>query len=171
MEHVLRLFVGPVPALAALAGGAPDARIYELTAASDLLVLLLDDGLHEALHAAYGTGEWLESGPRLTTRDLAAGAAASRGAGLAYVEIEAGDGEGRQSAVVWIDGALAMHPVTMSVRERRARAPAFWPVNAALRALGVKALGGVDELSTFGLAGLRDASDLEAAGRSVGWRS
>lgn len=171
MSDALRVFIGPIQALAALAGAQPGARLFELASDSELLVLPLDDDLHDALHASHGTGEWLDSGPRLTTRDLAAGAAASRGAKLAYLEADYSGEQGRQSAVVWVDGQISIRPVAMTAREARSRAPSFWPVNAALRALGYKARPGLDEFTSFGLARLGSSSDVASHGRAVAWRA
>ena len=50
-----------------------------------------------SLHAAYGTGDWLEEGALLTATDLAFAASASRAAPLAYLQTDIFGSEGEQS--------------------------------------------------------------------------
>jgi hypothetical protein len=167
MGHHVRAFVGPAQSLAALVAGRPGTVARRLHPGSALLVVPLDDDLHDALHRLHGTGEWLPRGPRLTSSDLVAAAAASRGGALAYVETDYFGGTGRQSAAVWHDGDLSLKPVEMSAEEAATRAPRFWPVNAALRSLGVMARADADEFEVFGLAACRDLEALAAAGVPV----
>lgn len=160
MGHSVRLFAGPAGALLPFLGAAPGARAFALTPGADILVLPLTDDMHDALHARYGTGEWLSAGPRLSTGDLAFAAAASRGAVLAYLETDYSGGEGEQCAVLWRDGAEVLRPTRMSLEAARTRPPYLWPINAALRGLGLAAGAGQDEFSALGLAHFRSSQDI-----------
>ena len=154
MGHNVRLFVGPAGALMpflATAGG----RAFALSPGAEMLVLPLTDELHDALHAAYGTGEWLATGPRLSTGDLAFAAAASRGTALVYLETDYFAGEGGQCAVLWRDGTEVLRPTCMGAEAARTRPANLWPINSALRGLGVTATLHDDEFSTLGLAHFR----------------
>ena len=151
MGHSLRLLVGPEAALRPFLALLPEARLVEPVPGAPLLVLAIDDERHDTMHEAYGTGEWLDAGPRLTSTDMAFCAAASRGAALAYIEIEYFAGEASQSAVLWRDGQMVIPPATLDVATATRRPRALWPVNAALRGLGVVAQKDLDEFTTFGL--------------------
>jgi hypothetical protein len=161
MGHSVRLFAGPILALSRIAALLPGARIYVLTPGPQLYVLPLDDDHHDALHAVYGTGDWLESGPCLTTTDLEFGKEVSRGTLLAYLETDYFGGVGSQSAVLWREGALAVGPVTVAAGGSRPRS--LMPINAVLRAAGVIASSGYDEFDTIGL-GLWRSNDAICAG-------
>ena len=137
---------------------ASHARIFALTSQAPLFVMPLTQIVRDQLHAANGTGEWPEIfvGATLTTTDLAWSARASVGSALAWVARTADvtEASNHQSAAVWIDGGVAMKPTQMSENDRRPRK--LWPVNMALRLLGVEteiASGPFqDESVTFGLA-------------------
>jgi hypothetical protein len=143
--------------LRAVQAAAPTARIFALTpslhAGPSLWVSPLDEDVHDALHLRFGTGEWLKSGAQLTTTDLVTLGRLSTGSEMAYVETAYTGADGSQSAVVWRDGQVAMQPVTLDAKA--ARPAQFWPINAALRALGVMARQTEDEFTTFGLMGFR----------------
>lgn len=167
MEHKISVFVGPWRALAVLTAGIADPSIVSLKAATDLFVLTVDDDLLDALHRINGTGEWLDHGARLSSTDLAAAARASKECALAYLETDYAGGSGSQSAAVWHDGDTSLKPTTMSIDELHRRAAQFWPVNAALRAIGVVAAAGEDEFTTFGLAAHSTNTAILADGRPV----
>lgn len=154
MGHHVSLFVGPKAALRPYLEAAPRARMFALTPAAPLFVLPLTDEVHDALHALNGTGEWIEGEAplRLTNTDMAFAAKAARGTALAYVETDTFGGKGAQSAAAWIDGELVARPTTLATPSGRPHA--LWPINAALRTIGVKAVGsGVmqDEFSVLGI--------------------
>jgi hypothetical protein len=156
--HSVRLLVGPMQPLRAVQSVAPMARIFALTPAASppapmLWVLPLDEDVHDALHLRFGTGEWLKSGAQLTTTDLVTLGRLSAGSALAYLETAYSGPDGTQSAVVWRDGQVVMQPVSLDASVGR---PAqFWPINAALRALGVMARPTEDEFTVFGLMAYR----------------
>jgi hypothetical protein len=159
----VRLFVGPLQPLRALQAVAPMARIFALTPAAALWVSPLDEDVHDALHLRFGTGEWLKSGALLTTADLITVARFSAGSAIAYIETNYAGSTGTQSAALWRDGVLAMQPVTLDAKVNRP--PQFWPINAALRSLGVVAQPPADEFTVFGLMGYRShATIAERAG-------
>jgi hypothetical protein len=153
MGHSVRLLVGPMQPLRAVQAVAPMARIFALTPATSLWVSPLDEDVHDVLHLRFGTGEWLKAGAQLTTTDLVTLGRLSAGSAMAYIETAYVGSEGTQSAVVWRDGQVAMQPVTLDAKV--ARPPQFWPINAALRALGMTAKSPDDEFTTFGLMGFR----------------
>jgi hypothetical protein len=151
--HSVRLLVGPMQPLRAVQAVAPLARIFALMPATSLWVLPLDDDVHDALHLRFGTGEWLKTGARLTSTDLMTLGRLAAGSAMAYVETDYFGSVGTQSAVIWRDGQVAMQPVTLDAKVTRP--PQFWPINAALRALGVMAKPPEDEFTTFGLMAYR----------------
>lgn len=166
MAHHLRLFAGPKTALRPFLDAVSGARIFALTPLAQLFVVPLTDPVHDALHAANGTGEWIdfdtrESSPRLTTTDMAFAASAARGSALVWLETYYDGGAGEQAACVWIDGALQMKPVALRLGENRP-----WPlrpINQALRMLGVAPTGlgpANDEFTSFGLAAYRSNDDI-----------
>lgn len=166
MADTLRLLVGPRAALRPFTALASSARAFALTPAQPLLVLPLTDDVHASLHAAYGTGEWLDfatdrSHPLLTTTDMAFAANASKGTALAWLETAGIDGAGEQIAAAWIDGGLQMKPTLL--REGERRQPSLRPINMALRMLGIVASGpprAVDEFEMLGLHLYRSDADI-----------
>ena len=160
------MLVGPKAALRPYGAIVPAARVFALTPGAFLFVLPLSDDIHDALHAANGTGEWLIVGGsdrslRLTTTDMAFAGRASAGSALGWIETDYSGGAGTQAGAVWTGGELTMRPSLLPDRENRP-----WPlrpVNAALRMLGVSATGtGLqsDEFATFGLGHYRSNEDI-----------
>ena len=161
----MRLFVGPMQPLRALQAVVPTARIFALSPTTRLWVSPLEDDVHDALHLRFGTGEWLKSGALLTTADLVTMARFTGGSELAYVETNYVGSTGTQSAALWRDGQLVMPPVSLDAKVSR---PAqFWPINAALRSLGVAALPPADEFTVFGLMAFRSHAMIVAGGTEV----
>jgi hypothetical protein len=164
-SHSVRLFVGPMQSLRALQGEAPSARIFALHPLATLWVMPLDDHVHDSLHRRHGTGEWLGNGPSLTSVDLMIGARASTGSELAYLETNYAGPDGTQSAALWRDGRLILGPITLAAAVPR---PArFWPINAALRGLGVVASPPQDEFIAFGLVPYRSHDAIYAQASEV----
>lgn len=167
MGHRVRLFTGPLTALRPFLAASARARVFSLSPSSPFPVLPLDDDLHDALHAAYGTGDWLEAGAMLTSSDLAFAAQASRGAALAYVETNYFGGQGSQSAALWRDGALMLKPSEMANENSPSRPRSLWPINVALRTLGVVARPGSDEFEALGLAAWRQTDEILARASEI----
>ena len=171
LEHNVRLLVGPESAMRSIRTLVPRVRIFALTSAPAALALVLTDEAHEALHAANGTGEWLdfateESGPRLTTTDMAFAARASMGSALSWIETCYEGGQGEQVAAAWIDGALAMKPNLLRTKENRPRS--LRPINVALRLLGLTpSIAGHDEFEAFGLTHYCSNEAILARARAV----
>jgi hypothetical protein len=74
---------------------------------------------------------------------------------LAYIETEYFGGTGQQSALVWHDGQVILDPlgVDTSGADPAPSIPplADFPINRALRRLGVQRMGAVDEFEALGL--------------------
>ena len=155
MAHALRALIGSYRALSPYQAITQNARFYSTRPGARLFVLPIDDDLHDELHTAYGTGEWLDNGIQLSSGDIAFAARASEGTALAFVETEYFGGTGAQSAALWENGAIRLGPVSMESEEARKRPQSLWPINAVLRALGVEAKGPNDEFEVFGLAEYR----------------
>ena len=160
MGHNVRLFAGPLDAMRRYLDVLPGVSVYALTPGAEHLVLPLTDDIHDRLHSVHGTGEWLAEGPRLSSGDLAFALEASRGTALAYLETGYFGGAGEQSAMLWVGGGEILRPTRMSAEEARTRPAVFWPINVALKGLGVQAAPGLDEFTTFGLGGFRSAGDI-----------
>jgi hypothetical protein len=155
MGHQVRLFVGHPNVLSRYHAVLPNVRLHTLVAGVALAVLSLDDDVHDALHKAYGTGEWLDDGAGLTSTDIAFAARSSKTGALAYIETAYFGGTGRQSAVLWIGGGIAIKPTSLETTAAGNRPRATWPINAALRGLGVQATSGHDEFDSIGLGHYR----------------
>ena len=170
MDHVLRLFVGMPDALQPFLALVPDVRLYALTRHGTLAVLPFDDALQDALHRRFGTGQW-PAGQRLllSTTDQSFAADCSARAPLGYVEMLTDDVADLQSAAVWQHGRLTLGPTTLDLRGTGAGRPkSLWPVNVALRTLGISAATAGDELSVFGLADYFANADIHAHGWPLG---
>lgn len=97
---------------------------------------------------------------------------------VAYVEAEFVGGTGAQSAIVWRDGAPVLGPLHVSHDDHGgsreaviARVPHVndWPINRALRELGVVALPGRDAFDTVRLGRHRHLEEwLEVPRRAAG---
>ena len=83
--------------------------------------------------------------------------AVSADGALAYVEADYVAREGAQAAALWRGGHLAVGPLLLGRREEFAAGTA--PINVALRALGVVALGRSDEFVVAGLGRHRRTAD------------
>lgn len=162
MSHNIRLFVGRARVLDAIAALNPLAQMFALTPAAEILALPLDDDLHDALHRVYGTGEWRREPPLLSTGDMTFAAGVSVAGPLAFIETRYFGGGGYQAAVLWQDGATIFGPHMMKAADQERRAASLWPVNAALRSMGIVAGEGHDEFHAFGLGFYRSNEDVWA---------
>lgn len=168
ITHAVRIFVAPLMVLARFRDLAPMARIYALTSGSDLLVLPFDEAVQDALHRVNGTGDWPpEASCALSTTDMAFAAETSRRGPLAYLETDYHGPSGRQTAALWMTGQSVMPPTTIDVATALSRPPTFWPINAALRSLGVEATATADEFTTFGLRAWTSNADIHAHARRM----
>lgn len=151
MGHVIAAFVAKKPAAAALSRAMGDAPVYRRKHAELLLVPVGDDAF-DALVAARGESEPV--GPefwRLTHAFADLGRECSVHGAIAYVETDYFGGAGAQGAAAWSNGETLLAP---TIAEAGA-------INAALRAIGLKAEQGLDEFDTLGLGTVRrmDAFD------------
>lgn len=170
MGHHVRLFIGPRAALRPFVALVPAARVFALTPSASLFVLPWDDEIVDAFHLAYGTGEWLDidgtRGLHLTTADMTFASRASSRTALAWIETEYHGGTGEQVAAAWIDGGLQMKPNLQREGERRPQS--LWPINMALRMLGVVVKAPArDEFESFDLDGYRSNDDILAKATPV----
>lgn len=162
MTHALKLFVAHARVLQRYQAIVPAARLYTLTAGATLAVLPLDDALHDALHKAYGTGEWIENSVALTLTDLAFATRVSDMGPLALIETGGGTDTFAECAALWIGGKQSFKSMWLDRATAGNRPRATWPINAALRGLGLHAMAGLDEFDTFGL-GLYPTNETVAA--------
>lgn len=150
--HSVRLFVAAFGVLARFSELASEAGIFALTPGASLLVLPFDEDVQDSLHRRYGTGDWPETAAHaLTTSDLAFAAEVSRAGPIAYLETDYRGAMGSQTAALWVAGHFAIPPLTIDTRTALSRPASVWPINAALRGLGVLAAPPHDEFTTFGL--------------------
>lgn len=168
MGHAVNLFIGPMTALRAVAAASPNARVFALAPNAGFLALPLTEAVHDDMHRSFGTGDWLETGPMLTSSDLAHAARASRGTALAYVETDYFGGAGRQNALLWRDGALVLQPAELVADGQVKRPRSLWPINAVLRGLGVTARSGLDEFDSIGLGAWRTNEDILSGAQELG---
>lgn len=157
------MFVGPRSGLQGIIDASSGGSLFLLERAPGLLVLPLTLALHEALHAARGTGAWLSSGPQITCSDMALAEAASRSCRIAYLEADYGSNAGSQSAVAWADGVQVLGPATMSADQAAKVAPGLWPVNAALKIVGVPTGANSDAFLELGLARFHSSEDMASS--------
>jgi hypothetical protein len=78
-------------------------------------------------------------------------AEASHAGPIAYVEADFRGGIGGQGSVVWENGAVTLGPLRCNHSEGRVPVITEWPINRALRHLGVIATPGRDEFDTLRL--------------------
>ncbi len=170
MIHAVSLFAGPVDVLARFREVVPSAPIVWLTPGAAIAALPLTDAVHDALHRANGTGDWAETGPRLSSTDRAFARQLSVFGPIAYLETDQVGRVATQRAVLWIGGEISLGPAAMSAAQGAGRARHLWPINAALRGLGVRAGPDGDEFHVFGLESVRSNADILARGRLVAAR-
>lgn len=70
---------------------------------------------------------------------------------IAYIEADFRGGIGGQASIVWHNGAVSLGPLSCSHSGGRVPVIAEWPINRALRHLGVLATPGRDEFDTLRL--------------------
>lgn len=165
MGHQLQVFAGRFDVLSALAAGLPMARLFALTHDAEILVLPLEDDLHDALHARYESGIWLTDGPLLTTGDVDHAAELSRIGPIAYLETNYFGGGGVQSAIAWRACIAVVGPRSLKLRDEAGVPRGDWPINAALQALGVGAGDHEDAFAAFGLGFYRSNEDIWSMAR------
>ena len=161
MSHELELFVGTRATLERLQTRWPDAQPYRPTPQAKFAVLPIMDW--QAYEHAQAEGlrvpeGWAEP-TDLTPAELEDLAAFSVGAALAYVQTNYFGGRGWQGAILWRDGTCVYGPEVMWADDEGGRPSAEWPINRALRGLGVQSWPGRDEFATLGL-GYRSYRDL-----------
>jgi hypothetical protein len=164
MAHEVALFAGSSIALRCFRDVVSDTPAYALTPDADIGVVLFDEALEDALQRRFGTGDWPEAQALLLSTTVQSFAAeCSLRAPLAFLETYYDEVAGQQSAVLWQGGRAVVGPSTLDiVGAGAARAPTLWPINVALRALGVRADAPQDEFSAFGFGLFRDHAAIRA---------
>jgi hypothetical protein len=178
LHYELAAVLGAPPTLAQLTRAYPAARIVPLAVPQLALLPVTPQLVEEVTPAALcgldagplpgGTADAAErragllTGPESGFAVLRPGLAAlieaaSTAGALAYVEADYVAREGTQAAAVWRRGHLAIGPLLLGRREEFVADVA--PVNVALRALGVTAVGRSDEFTVAGLAQHRRTVD------------
>ena len=171
MGHAVRVFAGPLIALRAFERISRHARVYALTPDAPVFVVPFNEDLEDDVQQLQGTGDWLQTGPRLSTGTMAFADRASQGASLGYLETEYFGGIGEQSAVLWQNGVLTLGPLSMSNDSSGAvgrRPRSLWPVNAVLRGLGVRSAGHDDEFDALGLGAYRSLAAIAERAQLIG---
>lgn len=147
MRFQLTGMVARTERLTALAAGVPRARLVSLDGQYSLLPVT-----RTFLMAMPGVASGPVEGFRHLNLALADhGSVASMRGEVAYIEAEFVGGMGAQSSICWTEGAVALGPLHCSHHDRRVPAIGEWPINRALRFLGVAATAGRDEFDTLGL--------------------
>lgn len=170
MSHTVQAFFGPLVVLRRYRQIVPEVRVFALTPQPQFFAMPLDDDLRDRLHASYGTGDWEESGPALSSGDKAFAAKASQGAQLAYLETDFFGGAGVQGAAVWEDTRLVMAPASIEVGAGTRRPISIWPINTALKRMGIKPLAGADCFETIGLHLYRSVDAIRATATEIDMR-
>lgn len=172
-EFELRLFAGPLTVLRRFREVCKCTEILKVPGPLGLTVIPLDDGVHDALHRAYGTGDWLATGPRLSTGDLAFCGKASLAGPLAYLEAVVDGQHFHQAAAAWHQGVAVFRPQSLTlplgespqdgVTPPRGRQRPLWPLNQALQQLGIRATDDADAIERSGLSSFADTREMIAA--------
>lgn len=145
MGHFIELFVSKPHACSALAGSIPGSRVVRLATPWAGLVPL---SAEPAETVAFPQFEYL------APEWASAAAEASRDAPIAYVETQYHGGHGGQAAIVWEAGKVVLGPT-----DNYAEPTDPWPINSALRRLGVSARDRSDEFLALGLGMARCSED------------
>jgi hypothetical protein len=151
--HSIALFVGNRQVCERLKSSIDRGEIVPLPQGFCALILFAENG----------GSIWAEDIPdpvpgfqclRRSWADLAG--KASVGAMIAYVETEYFGGAGNQAAVVYQNGQIVTGPTTGDSGSR-----SEWPINAAMRSLGVKRGDYVDEFAAIGFGLVRKNEDFK----------
>ena len=147
--------------LTELARGWPGAKVVDLDEAIAAIPLLRP--LQLQLNASHPLG--LRRGAPLPTALAEALAAGSLTSPVVYFEAEFVGSLGAQASIVWVAGEVALGPLVIDLESPPAgqRVPPVsdFPVNRALRHVGVRARPGHDEWDTLRLGRLVRAKELE----------
>lgn len=166
--HAVRLFAGERSVLERIKHVAPSSRIYALTAGARLYVLPFDEEVQDQVHRALGTGDWPDEALHsLSSNDVQFAARVSEGGALAFAETLYEGASGTQTAAFWQGGAMILAPHTIDTATALSRTPAVWPINAALRLLGVQASPPDDEFTTLGLRQWTTNAEIHRRARQI----
>jgi hypothetical protein len=151
MGHCIRGFVGRLATLNAIRARVPDAKLIDLEEGFALLpgtaaVLAAIDAADPAGDRLSNSIDFLFDHPLMvrTLADL------SRSGPVAFVETDYFEGRGAQAATAFVDGQVVA-----------AKEGDGWPINEALRAIGVVRRSDEDEFDTVCLDKYRSMRELE----------
>lgn len=142
-----------------------DAEYPRIRLSQGFEMLPQRDEIEKDLTARFSTSPTHSSGrkPELDYlwRDFAALACAiSQHTRVAYIETEYFGGHGEQSSILWDRGTVVLGPLKASTLDSSwsptQESRPHWPINEALRLLGVKRKGKADEFAGLGLEEHRD---------------
>jgi hypothetical protein len=164
MSHEIVGFAGAVPTLKRLRARWRDGRIFNLARRSPVAFLPIPD-----MHSAESDDEEEGTGPGefwscedFSPLRIGSFAGYSAGASLAWLKTDYFGSRGYQAAILWVDGAHILGPDVLWADDQAARPDSDWPINRALRSLGVARTRQHDEFAMFGLAGYRGYRDIVA---------
>jgi hypothetical protein len=164
MGHEIVSFAGAAKILLQFRQRWRDCRLVDLSGRKALAFIPFPDGL--AVEAAEEAGKSVpdafysenEFGPK--TLEYLAGF--SRDGPFAWIRTDYFGGAGYQAAILWADGAPVFGPDVMWAKDDSSRPSTDWPINRALRGLGVQRDGNNDEFLMFGFGRYRSCEDIEA---------
>lgn len=142
MGYHLQAIVGQQEALTHGAAPFRQARVVPLT--QGFALIPLTDELYDEIGDGGEVGRFAKLSPGVETW----GRRLSVSASTAYVEAEFFGGIGGQSVVCWANGSRVLGPLHSPTA-----------INEALRLLGVRADGALDEFEAVGLGRHRDTAD------------
>ncbi|MEO1206594.1 MAG: hypothetical protein AAFV45_09700 [Pseudomonadota bacterium] len=162
----LRVIVGSGVAVRRFAASIGATNLFSLSGMGRLTVWPMYEDDHDALHRAYGTGDWSDQHIRLSSRDVEQCAKCSVGERLAYLEAIATADTFHQAAAAWLDGTMSVRPTSLSLNtagQHIYRPRRLWPLNMALGALGITPTSPeTDAMAESGLGQFASNADLMA---------
>jgi hypothetical protein len=162
--HEIVGFAGPTTTLQRLRGIWRDARIFRLTASSVLSFLPIPDD--HTLQEEEAEGRIVPNNYAIDS-DFSAPfvqhfSAYSVGSSLAWIRTNYYGSAGYQVAILWIGSAHVSGPHRQWHDDARKLPLSEWPINRALRGLGVKSTDRYGEFTAFGLVGYGQTEHIAA---------
>lgn len=152
--HAITALIGTPAAMAGVVAAAGCPPPIELP--QGLAIVALGEQQIDRL-TALAPGEYLPGFIYLSDGLQRALAMLTGGFVIAYMETEYFGGAGSQAAATFEDGSMAMH---LATPDNHGPITRDFPINTALRAMGVSADGDRDEFDTIGLMRFRNNESL-----------
>lgn len=159
MSHTLRAVIGPIPPVTEFAGRWVQAHLVPLPQRFGLVPITAALFDHIQERAMLDEPAPFAGFSHLSAALVQAIVEATRSGPLAYIETDYFGGIGRQSAIAWHKGQLALGPLTSatSAASNIYQVPLCEEaINQALRYLGVWRQNGHDEFDMLGLGKFRN---------------